>query len=469
MIKIIEEKDDAEKHLHVITLSFDKDEVNKAKDVVEKKLAEDIEIKGFRKGKAPIEEARKYINADKLLTGTVDKLGSYGYEWLLGQYYNDKDEQIKPLNFFIERPKTDLLEFKADETKINYTFDLFPTVSIDLNDLKLTVSNELPTDEEVQQRINQDLESNATLEPKKDGEPVENGDVAVFDFEGRINGEAFEGGAAKLYELEIGSHRFIAGFEEQLVGMKPNEERDIKVTFPKDYPAPKLQGKEANFHVVMHQVKKVNRPAYNDEFIKSLNIHGVENDAQLRDHYKMELAEQKQTTYHDNAMREISDQLVKNCKISYIPEFLVKSEIGRIHAQMDQTLKQYNIKLEDYLKMTNRTQEELDKDFEKEARQVIILDIAVSQVAKDNHINVTPDEVSAEMKKLEEQYNPEHKKEMTERIEQSKGLISAQLIQQKVYDFLFDMLSKKQKDERAAANATDKKEEAPAKSESTSK
>ncbi|MBO7043992.1 trigger factor [bacterium] len=443
MIKINKETQNKEKHTKTFELLFDKDEIQKIRNQIEKKLAKDVEIKGFRKGKAPIEEARKHISVDKLLTDTVDALSSEGYDFLIDQYYDDEAQPKQEINFFIEKPKADLKEFKDDKCEIHYSFDLFPDVTIDLKDMEIKTKDEKATAEEIQKRVDDKLETHATLEPKGENSLIEKGDDAVFDFEGTIDGEKFDGGSAKQYELEIGSNRFIPGFEDQMVGMKINEERDIKVPFPKDYQVKKLAGKDAVFHVTLHEIKKIVRPEYNNEFIKALAIEGVNTDEELRKHFEKEINDDKARVYKDQVMKEISEELLKNVKISYVPSFLVEHEEIRIRDEMTSMLKQYNIKLEDYLKMVGLTNEKLNENFHKEAEQRIKLDIAVNQVAKDNNIKPTEEEINAEIERIEEQYNPKKEKEISERIQSNKPLIAASIIQRKVYDFLFDYLTNK--------------------------
>ena len=465
MIKIIEEKDDAEKHLHQITLSFDKEEFNKAKEAVDHKLAENIEIKGFRKGKAPIEEARKFINPTEELNQTMNKLATEGWHWIVKDY---RDHPEKEPNFFIDRdPKTYPEGFKEDNLQIRYSFDLIPTATVNLDAMKLTVKPSEVTDQDVQQRINQDIESNATLEPKAEGSAVENGDTAVFDFEGKLVGDdgkveekPFEGGSAKSFDLEIGSHRFIPGFEEQIIGMKPGEEKDIRVTFPHEYDE-KFRDKNAVFHINLHEIKQTHRPTYNDEFVKTLNIPNVGTDEKLRAHYKEELAKQNAESYKDEAMKEISEQLIKNSSLSYYPDFLVKEEVDRINQQTEQILKAYyNKTLDEYLELVHQTKEEHNKQIEENAKNNILLYFDINEVAKQEKLKVTAEEIDKKMdeeaiknqlKAIEEKYNPDKKPEINEEIKTDVRMqLGVNLIKEKVDNFLFDMLTKKQQQESSA-------------------
>lgn len=442
MIKIINESENKDQHLKTFKLSFDKEEIAKAKDFVEKKLAANLEIKGFRKGKVPIQEARKYLNADQVVTQTVDRLSNDGYDWIIDEYYNDDISPKKPIDFFIEKPKADLEEFKNDEAIVKYDFFLFPDIEINWDNLKLTTKKAEVTDEQIQKKIDQLLKDNATMEPKGDDAVLEKGDDAIFDFEGSIDGVKFEGGSAKDYELVIGSGAFIPGFEDQMIGMKPNEERDIEIKFPEDYPASNLAGKNAIFHITLKEVKKVLTPEYGDEFIKSLNYKNVSNDSDLRKYLRDSFEKENEMKFQEDANNEISELLLNNTKISYVPEFLIENEEKRMFNELNSMLSQYKISLEDYLKMTNLTNEKLKENFHTEAEKRIKLDIAINQISKEKDIHPTEEEINAEINQLEARYNPEHKKEISQNIRDQIPLITASIIQKMVYKYLFDLLTK---------------------------
>lgn len=443
MIKIENEVMNEKENTKSFELSFNSEEIEKARNQIEQKLAKDIEIKGFRKGKAPIEEARKHLNQEKVVNQTIDKLSSDGYDWIIDQYFNDDASPKQDINFFIERPKANLVEFTSNLAKIKYDFYLFPSVKVNWDKLKINIVKQEVKQEDVQRKIDHALENNATLEPKGENAIIEKGDDVVFDFEGSINGEKFDGGSAKNYELVIGSGAFIPGFEDQMIGMKEDEEKDINVKFPDDYAANKLAGKDAVFHVKIHAIKKVINAKLDDEFVKSLNIKDVSTVEELKSFYKKELEEQNERTYEDDVNKEISELLIENTDISYLPEFLVKDQEDRMHNELISMLKQYNVKLEDYLKMTNSTEEDMKKNFHIESEKRIKLDIAINEISKEKGITPSKEEVQAELDRLEKEYNPEHKKEMTERINAQAPVISASIIQKMVYKYLFDELTKK--------------------------
>lgn len=443
MIKIENEIENKEEHKKSFELLFDEKEVANARLSAEQKLAKNIEIKGFRKGKVPLEEARKHINPSSLLNEMADILSNNGYDWLIEQYYDDEANPKKPIDFFIEKPSISIKKLEENSALIDYSFYVLPEISINVDELKSSIEKQPVTDEEIQKRIDQEIEGNSTLEPKGDDAVLEKGDDAVFDFEGSIDGEKFPGGSAKQYELEIGSNRFIPGFEEQMIGMKPGEEKDITVKFPDDYQASTIAGKEAVFHIFLHQIKKIVRPEYNDDFIKTLGIKDVNNDAELRNYVKVEIQKQKDREYEDAVNKEISELLIKDTKISYIPPFLIENENKRIHQELDTTLSQYRIKFDDYLKMINSSKEKLDEDLAAEAKKRVILDFAVSQIAKDKNIAATPEEIQEEIKKLESMYNAKNDPKISERIQEQRPLIAANIMQKKVYEFLYNLLTTK--------------------------
>ncbi len=445
MIKIEKEEIIAKEHKKTIVLDFDKEDVEKATDTIEKKLAKEVEIKGFRKGKVPLEEAKKHLSKQQVLSEVVDLLSRKGYDFIVDKYYEENNKETKDfaLDFFIENPNVTLNENKDKENiSFTYSFELYPEVKIDINDLKNPVKKEDVTDEEIQKKINEQIDTHGSLELKEDGS-LEKGDDAVFDFEGSIAGEKFDGGTAKGYELQIGSGHFIPGFEDQMIGMKAGEEKTIKVTFPKEYGAKNLAGKEADFLIKLIEIKKVVKPEYNDEFIKSLNIKDVTNDEQLRQYYKKELEAQKEVTYKNELNNAISQELEKNVKLNYIPETILKQQEEQLNNEFNSTLKQYNIDLEKFLEITKQTKQDIEANFKKEAEQRVKLDFAINQIAKDKDIKLTKEELEEEVKQLKEMYNPDNKPEINKNIDDNIAVIESSIIQKKVYAYLFDLLSKK--------------------------
>lgn len=326
---------------------------------------------------------------------------------------------------------------------MKYEFYLFPNVKIDWDKFKINIQKQEVTEKDIENKIQDVLRKNAFLEPKGKDAIIEKNDDVVFDFEGTIDGEKFDGGTAKNYELEIGLGSFIPGFEDQMIGMKENEEKDIKVKFPDDYSAKNLAGKDAIFHVSIHEIKKIIEPKFDDEFVKSLNLKEIDTTAQLKEHYKKELEDQNNNKFETEVNNEISELLIKNTEISYLPDFLVKNQEQRMHQQLLGMLEQYNIKIEDYFKMTNSSEEDMKKNFHIEAEKAIKLDIAINEIAKEKDIKPSQEEIQIELDKLERQYNPDHKKEISERINAQIPTISATIIQKMVYKYLFNDLTKK--------------------------
>ena len=242
--------------------------------------------------------------------------------------------------------------------------------------------------------------------------------------------------------------------------MKPGEEKDIRVTFPHEYDE-KFRDKNAVFHINLHEIKQTHRPTYNDEFVKTLNIPNVGTDEKLRAHYKEELAKQNAESYKDEAMKEISEQLIKNSSLSYYPDFLVKEEVDRINQQTEQILKAYyNKTLDEYLELVHQTKEEHNKQIEENAKNNILLYFDINEVAKQEKLKVTAEEIDKKMdeeaiknqlKAIEEKYNPDKKPEINEEIKTDVRMqLGVNLIKEKVDNFLFDMLTKKQQQESSA-------------------
>ena len=256
-----------------LTCTLDGDAWAKAKEAAFKKLAAKVEIKGFRKGQAPKHLAEKYINHNEVLIDAAEALA----QGTLDAAVKEHDVTL------IDRPELKIDEINDDKCVMTFVCPVLPDVKLgDYKAIEYKVEEVKVDDKEIDDQIADLLDRKADLELKEDGE-VEDGDTAVIDFEGFLNDVPFDGGKGENYDLVIGSHSFIPGFEEQLIGMKSEETKDINVTFPDNYQAENLKGKETRFTVTVHEIKKKVLPELNDEFVKELKYDGVNTVDELRD------------------------------------------------------------------------------------------------------------------------------------------------------------------------------------------
>ena len=252
--------------------TLDQEEWKKAQETAFRKLAAKVEIKGFRKGQAPRHLAEKYVNHNEVLLDAAEALAQ--------ETLNKAVEEHNVI--LIDRPSLKIDEMTDEKCVLNFECPVYPDVTLgDYKSLEYKPEEVTVDEKEIDDQIADLLNRKADLELKEDGE-VEDGDTTVIDFEGFLDGTAFEGGKGDNYDLVIGSHSFIPGFEEQLIGMKSEETKDITVTFPEDYHAEDLKGKEAVFKVTVHEIKKKVLPELNDEFVAEQKIENVNTVEELR-------------------------------------------------------------------------------------------------------------------------------------------------------------------------------------------
>lgn len=236
------------------------------------------------------------------------------------------------------------------------------------------------------------------------GAAGENGDTVVIDFEGFLGDEAFEGGKGENYSLELGSNSFIPGFEDQLVGKKAGEEVEVNVTFPEDYQAEDLAGKEAVFKVTVHEVKAKELPELDDEFAKDVD-DSVESLDELKEKFRKELTEAKEAAAEEAKDEEAIRLAVENAEIVELPHVMVHDEVHRSMDEFLNNMQRQGISPEMYYQLTGSTEEDLHKQFEGEAETRTKTNLVIEAVAKAENIEVTQEDIDAEVKDLAEQYN----------------------------------------------------------------
>ena len=413
-------------HCHTeVLVNVDKDLWKKAQTKAFNKLAANVTVPGFRKGKAPA----------NLLKGRVDQMRVFNeaINDVLQPVYEDvlKEEKIQPM----ARPSFDVTKLSEEELEVKVTIATRPEVELGkYTDYKLGKEKVEVTDEEVDASIEALRKQNATIAPK-DGQ-AEKGDTVVMDFEGFVEGVPFEGGKAENYELELGSGAFIPGFEDQLVGASAGIEVEVKVKFPENYGPDEISGKDAVFHCKIHEVKQKVLPELDEEFIKDLNIPGVASLEQLKANRKEALLKQKENNAKQEYLNKLVDEIKKVSTFDF-PEEIVKEETENRKKQLEQRLQQSGIDLEQYYVLTKTKEEDLDKQLAEEARKGLESFFVMDSVGEKEKLNITEEEFEFELSKMAEQYN------MT--IDQIKNALGQQLgqfrhnlIMQKIENFLFE-------------------------------
>ncbi len=376
-----------------LTCTLEGDAWNKAKEAAFRKLAAKVEIKGFRKGQAPKHLAEKYINHNEVLLDAAEALAQGAL-----------DEAIKEHDVtLIDRPELKVDEMNDDKCVLTFTCPVLPDVKLgDYKSIEYKKEEVKVEDQEIDNQIADLLDRKADLELKEDGE-VEDGDTAVIDYEGFLGDEPFEGGKDENHDLVIGSHSFIPGFEEQLIGMKSEETKDINVTFPENYHGADLAGKEARFTVTVHEIKKKVLPELNDEFVKELKYENVNTVDELKNYVKENLTKRKEDEANRNAENDLLDKLAEICEVE-VPDAMVKTETDNMIQNYEANMMQQGISLAQFLKITNQTVDQLRDSMKEDAVKRIKINLALSEIAKSENITVNDEDLQKEYDRMAEMY-----------------------------------------------------------------
>ncbi|MBR2533450.1 MAG: trigger factor [Erysipelotrichaceae bacterium] len=372
-----------------LTCTLEGENWEKAKFSAFRKLASKVEIKGFRKGQAPKNLVEKYISNNEVLLDAAEALAQEALN-------KGVDEHGITL---IDRPELKIDEISDDKCIMTFVCPVLPDVKLgDYKKIKYKVEKTSVEDKEVDDQIADLLNRKADLELKEDGE-IEDGDTAVIDFEGFIDGTPFEGGKAENYDLVIGSNSFIPGFESQLIGMKSEESKDISVEFPADYHADNLKGKPAVFKVTVHEIKKKVLPELDDEFVKEQKIENVSTVEELKNYTKENLLKKKEEKAKDDAETALMDKLVELTEVE-IPEVMVKSELDSMVQNMEQRMKSQGLSLAQFLQITGQNAQEFRDSMKDEANKRIKINLALQEIAKAEKIEVNEEDLNAEYDRL---------------------------------------------------------------------
>lgn len=430
-MKILSEK--KEKNFLVFNIQADKESWKKEQEKAAKKLAENVKLNGYRKGKVPFEEAKKYISQKDIFENSINGiLQKSARELVESKDFEKYEEEI-----FDMPPKVEISKYTTDEIEFKFSYFLFPKVTVKgYKDIKLETKKEKVTDKELEQEIENQLSQNEMMIPKEGS--ITKGDVAVFDFKGFINNKPFEGGESKNYELKIGSNRFIPGFEDQMIGMKAGESKDINVTFPKDYHEKKYAGKPAKFEVKLHVVNDVKKPEFNDEFVKSLSIDKVNNVAEYKKHLTKNLEQRKLTTYENKIKDEILTKIKGIVKLSEkLPQEVIDAEANKLNKQVEQQIKMYGFTLDKYFEMFGITEKDFYKKQKETAESNILTMMGILEIAEIEKIKATEKEIDQEVEKLAKLYNIK-KEELLARFGGNTNVIESLIIENKVINLIKD-------------------------------
>ncbi|MDO5374568.1 MAG: trigger factor [Staphylococcus rostri] len=370
------------------------EEVNKALDQAFKKVVKNINVPGFRKGKVPRPIFEQRFGVESLYQDALDIL--------LQPAYSDAIDEvgINP----VAQPEIDIKQLeKGKDFIFEATVTVEPEVQLgDYKGLEIEKQDTTVTDEMVDDAINQRLEAMADMVVKEDGEVVE-GDTVNLDFDGYVDGEQFEGGQAEGYDLEVGSGSFIPGFEEQLVGLKVDGEKDVEVTFPEEYHAAELAGKPATFKVKINEIKAKEVPTLDDELASELDADAENVDA-YKANVRKQLEEAKKNDAENLQKEEAVIKAADNATID-IPEAMIKSEQDRMLQEFAQNMQQQGLDLKTYFEISGQDEDQVREQMKDDAEQRVKTNLTLDAIAKAENIEATDEDVDNELQKMSEQFN----------------------------------------------------------------
>lgn len=406
----------------VIAFSATKEEFAKGLDQAFKRAVKRVNAPGFRKGKLPRAVFNKMYGEEALFQDAVDFV-------LPAAYTKAIDElEVSPLAM----PDIDVKEISKEE---GVKFEAVVTVkpNVELGEYKnLGLEKELVevTDADVEERLDSLLSRQAEWQIK-DGESKK-GDIVVIDFKGFIGDEAFEGGEAKGYELELGSGSFIPGFEEQLEGKVAPVDTEVNVTFPENYQVADLAGKEARFEVTVHDVKEKVLPELTDEFVKEFSKEAASTVAEYKEKLKEEIKLEKENLAEKSYSDKVISTAVENAKVS-VPEKLVEQEVNSMFEQFTGNLSRQGLSFDLYEQFTGKGEVDLKAEMKSDAENKIKTSFVLGEIAEVEKVEVTDADIDAEVKELATMYNMTEEG-IKERI--SVEDLRGELVIQKTVDFL---------------------------------
>jgi len=365
-----------------------------------KKIAKNVEIKGFRKGSAPESMVRKHVSEAEIRMRAVEEVAQDAFTFGL-----DENKDVK----LVAQPALDIESVTDTEATLVFNLTVYPEIKVgDYSKIEYKEKKVSVTKKDVDDAINQLRERNSEEVLKEDGK-VCDGDIAVIDFEGFKDGVAFEGGKGTEYPLEIGSGSFIPGFEEQVIGMEVNEEKDINVTFPENYGAPELAGKAVVFHVKVDAIKIKQLPELNDEFVAEQKINDVKTVDDLTKYYKEQIKEEKKQQAEEEATNDLLDELDKITEVE-IPEAMIQEEIKNTLETYAARLSQQGINMDMYYQLTGSSEEMMKEQLHPECEKKVKVRLSLEGVAKAMNLEVTEEEFNEEIEAMAKQYNMEVEK-----------------------------------------------------------
>ena len=381
------------KNIHEIKVVIEKEEWKEKVDKAFEKLQKNAKVDGFRKGKVPRNVFEKKNGKETIWYEAINDALDEKYLNIL------QEKKLIP----IIRPNIEVVSVDDNKAEIKFIITTKPEVKISkYKDLGVKKGSVKVTEKEINEEIENLRQRYADMTVKKG--KIEKGDTAIIDFEGFINDTAFEGGKGENYSLTIGSNTFIPGFEDQLIGLKENDTKDVKVKFPEDYHSEDLKGKDAVFKVKVHEVKTKKLPELDKDFFLDLEMENVTTLEELKEKIKEEIKHHKTHEVENKYIDDILEEVSKNTEVE-IPNELIEEEIDRMLEEYANNLRMQGIDLDTYYKFTNSNESMLREQMRNEADKRVKYRLMLEEIVKLEKIKVTDEEIDKELNEMAKQYN----------------------------------------------------------------
>ena len=446
-----------EKNTVKLTIEVDKEAFEKALEKSYKKNVKQIALPGFRKGKAPRKLIEKYYGEAVFYEDAVNFVCPDAYEFAV------KEAGISP----VDRPEIDIEEIGNGKDLV-LTAVVTVKPEVELGEYKGVKAEKVvyeTKDEDIQTRINADAEKNARMITIED-RAVENGDITVIDFEGFVDGVAFEGGKGTDHTLEIGSGQFIPGFEDQLVGAKLNEETEINVKFPEEYHAEELKGKDATFKVTVKEIKVKELPALDDDFAK--DVSEFDTFEEYKANIKADLDKANEARTKGEFENNVVEVVTENATVD-IPQCMIDNRIEDMVKDFGYRLSSQGMSLEQYMQFTGATMDTFKEQFKDQAAAQVKSNLVLEKIAQVEALEVSDEDLEEELKKMAEMYGMELDKVKTLIGENEQEVMKDDLKIRKAVEFVAanakegKSAAKKAPAKKTAEKAEDGEKKAPAK------
>jgi trigger factor len=416
-----------EKNQGVLTIEVEADQVSVALDKAFKKVSAKANIPGFRKGKVPRSIFEAKFGVESLYQDALDILLPEAYTQAV------QETEINP----IDRPEVDVLQMeKGQPLKFTAKVEVRPEVQLGTyKGIEVTDTSKAVSAEELDAELTKLQQRHAELIVIDEGQ-AEDGDSTIIDFEGFVDGVPFEGGKGERYALELGSNSFIPGFEAQIVGMGIGDDKDVEVTFPEDYQSEDLKGKAATFKVKLHEIKRKNLPALDDEFAKDVS------EFDTLDEFKADLSKRLEEKNAEAAKRDKENQIVEQVAAAAevdVPQVMVQTEVESMLNDFANRLQQQGMTLDMYYQFSGQNEDVLKAQMTSDAEKRVRNNLVLEAVAKAESIEVTDEELNEELDKMAQTYKRS--------VEEIRSILAAngnlesmksELVVKKTIDFLLE-------------------------------